>query len=145
VANLVLPNLPQSPMFTDQGTMTLEWQDFFLNIDNIIGGIDVTNLITVIEQLAINLYETPTNYNKKLEEVKTEIQAAISAKSYDKRIDDIESMFEALPTPKSYDNEIADLRNVVDSASSTNLNITETVASLSDELEFFIQVMNSWQ
>jgi hypothetical protein len=98
---LNLPDLPTSPMFIgDDRVMTIEWQEFFRNLFNRVGGIvgpsiTESDLLTVSES-----YSTPISYFKEINELKKTIETLPKSKSYDKEIATLEKLILAISEPK---------------------------------------------
>ena len=133
--NLSLPNIPTSSMFIgdEDKVMTVEWQEFFRGIFNRVGG---TTSVTIVEsELAAvsEMYSTPIDntkeidelkkknyakpieksYDKEIAELKASVEVLSSFKSYDKKINELEQQMKILLIPKSYDKRIDDIENVI--------------------------------
>lgn len=90
--NLNLPDIPSSPMFMgDEGKiMTIEWQEFFRNLFDRVGGISGPTSSDMELSEVSETYSTPINYTKRIDELEQQIKVLTIPKSYDKRIDDLE-------------------------------------------------------
>jgi hypothetical protein len=119
VPELILPAMPRTQMFLPNGGMAVAWQDFFRDIGELLGGQDVGSLNDLWTSLANDIYSTPVNYTKEIEDIKV--------------------LIESLPSPKSWDKEISELYNRVESSSIST--VTEITIDNAEELEFYMQAV----
>ena len=112
---LSLPELPLSPMFIgDNRIMTIEWQEFFRILFTRAGGPSGPSTSDSLSSVVSQLFDTPTNYTKRIEGLEHKLQALSEPKSYDKRISKLEKELErklqVLAEPKVYDKDIKELK-----------------------------------
>jgi len=106
---LYLPELPNSSMFVGlQEVMTTEWQEFFRSLFNRVGGITAPTLGEVSTFENIELYSTPKEWGKRIDNLEKQLQIIYSSKDYSKKIGELEKLIQSLITPKSYDQKIDD-------------------------------------
>jgi hypothetical protein len=99
--NLHLPNIPVSPMFIgDDRVMTIEWQEFFRILADRVGISAPTVNETDISGVA-ELYSTPIEFNKRIDNLEQIINSLSPIKSYDKEIAILRQLILAISEPKS--------------------------------------------
>ena len=100
VNKLDLPDLPTSPIFIgDERVMTIEWQEFFRNLFDRVGGITGPTLNESDLSIVSELYNTTTkDHNKRIDELEKLIKILLTSKSYDKEISELEKNINALPS-----------------------------------------------
>ena len=68
MVELFLPEIPTDPMFVE-GVMTIQWQEYFRNLTERVGGSDTVSLDDSIISVISGLYSTPQNYGKQIAEL----------------------------------------------------------------------------
>ena len=88
MVKLSLPEIPSTPMFLEDGSMHLEWQEFFRGLFIRTGGTDSIN----IEDIYTLLYflNESKNYDNDIKRLEQLIYSLPDIKSYNKEIDDLE-------------------------------------------------------
>jgi len=108
---LSLPELPKSSMFMgEEKTMTIEWQEFFRVLFKRVGGLSGPTTTAILLADAGEVYSTPINYTKRINELEKKLLALSEPKTYDKRINELEKKLLALSEPKAYDKDIEELK-----------------------------------
>ena len=112
MVNLALPSIPRSQMFAGvEGTMTLEWQEFFRNLYTRVGGYDAPDTGDLAQSLISLLFSTaPTNHDNRISELERRIESLPSPRFYGKEIKDLRLRIESLAYPRLYGKEIESLR-----------------------------------
>ena len=110
MVDLALPAIPQLPIQDKSGLMPIEWQDFFLNLFDRVGGFNSSSPSDVEEAMVAGLYDTPKDFGNEILSILQSIQAISPQRNYDRVVDDIGKRFEIQPSAKSYDAEISSLQ-----------------------------------
>lgn len=79
MTNLYLPDLPASPMFMgdESKTMTIEWQEFFRSLFDRVGGTTGPSFTESDISSVVDLYDTPKNYAKRIDDLENKIISEI--------------------------------------------------------------------
>ena len=87
---LNLPELPKSSMFIgEEKTMTIEWQEFFRVLFKRLGGIAGPVSTDVLLSTVSELYNTPVNYTKRIDELERKLQILTEPLNYTKIINEL--------------------------------------------------------
>ncbi len=75
--NLYLPEMPASPFFIgdENKVLTIEWQEFFRSLYERVGGIVAPTITETSLALVAELYSTPRNYTREIEESDEDIES----------------------------------------------------------------------
>ena len=85
-----LPDMPSSSMFIgDDKVMTTEWQEFFRSLYKRVGGISSSTLPETLLSVISEMFNTPVNYGKRIDELEKKILALSEPKDFTKDINDL--------------------------------------------------------
>ena len=91
MTKLFLPVMPASPMFIDDDrVMSIEWQEFFRSLFDRVCGTESPSIGESEEIITSEMYVTPINYAKRIDELEKQIQALSTSHSFGKEISDLE-------------------------------------------------------
>jgi len=104
MTRLILPAIPRTDMYINN-VMAREWQDFFRDLMNLLGG-DIGSLRDLWSAVAAGVYDVPVNYGKDIEEIKRKLETIPSGKNYAKDIDRLELLIVSNALTPSQDEEM---------------------------------------